>query len=77
MAQPVALFHPSRGALEWLEGGRVRWAGGHTPVSRRVCVLRVLTVRPDAFLAITCLAALGMLVAVLCLAFNLHYRRLK
>ncbi|XP_034243018.1 gamma-aminobutyric acid type B receptor subunit 2-like [Thrips palmi] len=52
-------------------------AGGHTPVSRRVCVLRVVTVRADAFMAITSLAALGMLVAVLCLAFNLHYRRLK
>ncbi|KAE8743833.1 hypothetical protein FOCC_FOCC009543 [Frankliniella occidentalis] len=80
VALPVALFHPARGALEWLGGGdapAVRWAGGHTPVSRRVCVLRVITVSSYAFLAITCLAALGMLVAVLFLAFNLHYRRLK
>ncbi|KAK3930424.1 Gamma-aminobutyric acid type B receptor subunit 2, partial [Frankliniella fusca] len=81
VARPVALFHPARGALQWLggDGGgpAVRWAGGHTPVSRRVCVLRVITVSSNAFLAITCLAALGMLVAVLFLAFNLHYRRLK
>ncbi|KAI4474459.1 hypothetical protein M0802_015593 [Mischocyttarus mexicanus] len=54
-----------------------RWPGGHPPAARRVYRLRVVTVAPAAFLAVTCLASIGVALAVAFLAFNLHFRKHK
>lgn len=39
--------------------------------------LRVVTVAPAAFLAVTCLASVGVTLAFAFLAFNLHFRKHK
>lgn len=39
--------------------------------------LRVVTVAPAAFLAVTCLASIGVTLAFAFLAFNLHFRKHK
>ncbi|XP_031781803.1 gamma-aminobutyric acid type B receptor subunit 2 isoform X2 [Nasonia vitripennis] len=53
------------------------WPGGHPPAARRVFRLRIVTVAPAAFLAMACLASVGMTLALAFLAFNLHFRRHK
>ncbi|XP_011309106.1 gamma-aminobutyric acid type B receptor subunit 2 isoform X1 [Fopius arisanus] len=55
----------------------VRWPGGHPPVARRVFRIRMVTIDPAAFLAVACLASVGMTLALSFLAFNLHFRRHK
>lgn len=54
-----------------------RWPGGQVPAARRVFRLRMVTVAPAAFLAITCIASVGVTLALAFLAFNLHFRRHK
>ncbi|XP_011637497.1 uncharacterized protein LOC105427462 isoform X2 [Pogonomyrmex barbatus] len=54
-----------------------RWPGGQVPAARRVFRLRMVTVAPAAFLAITCIASVGVTLALAFLAFNLHFRKHK
>ncbi|XP_025992091.2 uncharacterized protein LOC105207541 isoform X2 [Solenopsis invicta] len=54
-----------------------RWPGGQVPAARRVFRLRMVTVAPAAFLAITCIASVGVTLAIAFLAFNLHFRKHK
>ncbi|XP_011878481.1 PREDICTED: uncharacterized protein LOC105567862 isoform X2 [Vollenhovia emeryi] len=55
----------------------MRWPGGQVPAARRVFRLRMVTVAPAAFLAITCIASVGVTLALSFLAFNLHFRKHK
>lgn len=78
--QPVALFRPAAGGR--LDFGcalcaPVAWHSGQVPIAKRVFRLKVTTIAPEAFYAVTSFAALGILFSVGCLAFNLHFRKLK
>ncbi|XP_026675073.1 uncharacterized protein LOC108631949 isoform X2 [Ceratina calcarata] len=75
----IAIFNPEDGKLIMNCTGcaTTRWPGGHPPAARRVFRLRVVTVAPAAFLAVTCLASVGVTLALAFLAFNLHFRKHK
>ncbi|KAG7213363.1 hypothetical protein KM043_002659 [Ampulex compressa] len=75
----IAIFTPEDGKLIMNCPGcaATRWPGGHPPAARRVFRLRVVTVAPAAFLAVTCLASVGVTLALAFLAFNLHFRKHK
>lgn len=74
----VALYDPEGEALDLLCPGcrALVWPGGEVPASR-VFMLRVDTIAPAAFVIMSSLASLGILLALAFLAFNLTYRRLK
>ena len=55
----------------------VVWAGGAPPRAERLLQFRVLSVAPLAFLAISSIASVGILLSIVFLAFNLHFRKLK
>ncbi|XP_076673312.1 gamma-aminobutyric acid type B receptor subunit 3 isoform X2 [Andrena cerasifolii] len=75
----IAIFSPEDEKLTMNCPGcaMTRWPGGQPPAARRVFRLRVVTVAPAAFLAIACLASVGVTLALAFLAFNLHFRRHK
>ncbi|XP_078036584.1 gamma-aminobutyric acid type B receptor subunit 3 isoform X2 [Augochlora pura] len=75
----IAIFSPEDGKLvmNCPRCATTRWPGGHPPAARRVFRLRVVTVAPAAFLAVTCIASVGVTLALAFLAFNLHFRRHK
>ncbi|XP_068085262.1 gamma-aminobutyric acid type B receptor subunit 2 [Anabrus simplex] len=75
----VALFYPSTNRLDFTcpECLPLIWQGGQVPIAKRVFKLRVVTIEPAAFLSITCLASIGITLAIAFLAFNLHFRKLK
>ncbi|XP_023290451.1 gamma-aminobutyric acid type B receptor subunit 1 [Orussus abietinus] len=75
----IAIFTPEDGHLTMNCSGcaNTRWPGEHPPTARRVFRLRVVTVAPAAFLAVTCLASVGVTLALAFLAFNLHFRKHK
>lgn len=81
--QPVALFRPPKqGRDGGLDFGcarcvAVRWSGGQVPIARRVFKLKVRTIATEAFWAVGASAGLGIAFAVACLAFNLHFRKMK
>ncbi|XP_069990617.1 gamma-aminobutyric acid type B receptor subunit 2-like [Penaeus vannamei] len=74
----VALYHPEGESLDLSCPGchALVWPGGEVPASR-VFKLRVETVDPAAFILMSSLATLGILMALAFLAFNLTHRRLK
>ncbi|XP_015184739.1 PREDICTED: gamma-aminobutyric acid type B receptor subunit 2 isoform X7 [Polistes dominula] len=78
-SRKIAIFTPEDGKLimNCPECVATRWPGGHPPAARRIYRLRVVTVAPAAFLAVTCLASIGVALAVAFLAFNLHFRKHK
>nr|XP_033338057.1 gamma-aminobutyric acid type B receptor subunit 2 isoform X1 [Megalopta genalis]XP_033338058.1 gamma-aminobutyric acid type B receptor subunit 2 isoform X2 [Megalopta genalis]XP_033338059.1 gamma-aminobutyric acid type B receptor subunit 2 isoform X1 [Megalopta genalis] len=75
----IAIFSPEDGKLimNCPRCAMTKWPGGHPPAARRVFRLRVVTVAPAAFLAVTCIASVGVTLALAFLAFNLHFRRHK
>ncbi|XP_048505141.1 gamma-aminobutyric acid type B receptor subunit 2 isoform X2 [Athalia rosae] len=75
----IAIYTPTNGSLTMTCAGCAspQWPGEHPPAARRVCRLRVVTVAPGAFLAVTCLASVGVTLALAFLAFNLHFRKHK
>lgn len=79
IVRTVALYYPSTSLLDFECPGcePLKWQGGQVPIAKRVFKLRVVTIAPAAFLAISSLAVVGMMLAVAFLIFNLHYRRLK
>ncbi|XP_042863998.1 uncharacterized protein LOC122248198 [Penaeus japonicus] len=74
----VALYHPEGESLDLSCPGcqALVWPGGEVPASR-VFKLRVETVDPAAFVLMSSLATLGILMALAFLVFNLTHRRLK
>ncbi|XP_011340881.1 uncharacterized protein LOC105281380 [Ooceraea biroi] len=75
----IAIYTPEDGKLIMNCPGceATRWPGGQVPAARRVFRLRMVTVAPAAFLAITCIASVGVTLALAFLAFNLHFRKHK
>lgn len=73
-ARAIALYDPERGRLEF--SARPLWpGGGGPPVARRLFRVRVVTVAPVAFAAVTAFALLGVALALALLALNCIYRR--
>ncbi|XP_076226557.1 gamma-aminobutyric acid type B receptor subunit 3 isoform X3 [Nomia melanderi] len=79
MTRRIATFNPEDEKLimNCPECATTKWPGGQPPTARRVFRLRVVTVAPAAFLAVTCIASVGVTLALAFLAFNLHFRRHK
>jgi gamma-aminobutyric acid type B receptor len=77
-ANPVALFEPSAGQLDFSCGvcHDVSWLRG-VPAARRLLKKRIETIAPAAFLVVTSLALIGIVLALTFLAFNLHFRKIK
>ncbi|XP_043276571.1 gamma-aminobutyric acid type B receptor subunit 2 isoform X2 [Venturia canescens] len=75
----IALYIPKNKQLTMncLGCARIHWPGEHPPVARRVFRFRMVTIEYGAFLAVTCLASVGVTLAVAFLAFNLHFRKHK
>ncbi|XP_020287722.1 gamma-aminobutyric acid type B receptor subunit 1 isoform X2 [Pseudomyrmex gracilis] len=75
----IAIYTPEDGKLLMNCPGceATRWPGGQVPAARRVFRLRMVTVAPAAFLVITCIASVGVTLALAFLAFNLHFRKHK
>ncbi|XP_050449945.1 gamma-aminobutyric acid type B receptor subunit 2 isoform X2 [Cataglyphis hispanica] len=75
----IAIYTPEDGKLIMNCPGcmATRWPGGQVPAARRVFRLRMVTVAPAAFLAVTCIASVGVTLALAFLAFNLHFRKHK
>lgn len=75
----VALFYPASRELDFecIRCVGLQWSNGQIPIAKRVFKLRVVTIAPAAFLAISTLAVFGITLAIAFLVFNLHFRKLK
>lgn len=75
----VALYRPAAERLDFACPACVplAWHRGQVPIARRVFRMKVTTIAPQAFFTVTMFATLGILFSVACLAFNLHYRKMK
>ncbi|XP_025159952.1 uncharacterized protein LOC105188609 isoform X2 [Harpegnathos saltator] len=75
----IAIYNPEDGKLIMNCPGcaATRWPGGQVPAARRVFRLRMVTIAPAAFLTVTCIASIGVILALAFLAFNLHFRKHK
>ncbi|XP_014468350.1 PREDICTED: uncharacterized protein LOC106741151 [Dinoponera quadriceps] len=75
----IAIYTPEDGKLIMNCPGceATRWPGGQVPAARRVFRLRMVTIAPVAFLTVTCIASVGVTLALAFLAFNLHFRKHK
>ncbi|XP_075225700.1 gamma-aminobutyric acid type B receptor subunit 3 [Lycorma delicatula] len=78
-ATRIALYDPSLDNLNFTcpSCGSIIWRGGQVPIAKRIFKLRIVTIHHAAFLLISCLASVGITLAIVFLAFNLHFRRLK
>lgn len=78
MPKQIGLFHPDLGLdVACNECWPVRWLSGQVPVATRTIKYRINTIDPAAFYAMALLAALGIVLALICLIFNLVKRKLK
>lgn len=77
--QPVALYDPHEKILNFAcpKCIPVNWYNNEVPIAKRILKLRVATIAPSAFYTITTIATLGILISIIFLAFNLHFRKLK
>uniref|UniRef100_A0A8D8SES4 Gamma-aminobutyric acid type B receptor subunit 2 n=1 Tax=Cacopsylla melanoneura TaxID=428564 RepID=A0A8D8SES4_9HEMI len=57
--------------------GPLSWSDTEVPIAERILRLRIITIDPAAFLTITALAVVGIVLAFGFLLFNLHFRKLK
>lgn len=74
----IGLFHPNMGLdVSCTECSPVQWISGHVPVATRIIKYRINTIDPAAFYTMTLLAAMGIVLAFICLSFNLAKRKLK
>lgn len=56
---------------------RIKWKGNQVPIAQRVLKLRVITVPKTAFYTVLLCSLLGILVCLMFLYFNLHFRGVK
>ncbi|KAL1117728.1 hypothetical protein AAG570_004043 [Ranatra chinensis] len=78
-ARTVGLYDATQRLLELPCAGCLSpvWQGGQVPIAERKFKLRIVTIEPAAFLTISCLASVGITLAIMFLVFNLHFRKLK
>jgi hypothetical protein len=55
----------------------IKWENNVVPIAKRVFKLRFATISRLAFYTITSLAGVGIVLSLMFLAFNLHFRKLK
>ncbi|GLV46093.1 metabotropic GABA-B receptor subtype 3 [Carabus blaptoides fortunei] len=79
IVRTVALYYPGTSLLDFECPGcePLQWQGGQVPIAKRVFKLRVVSIEPAAFLAMSSLAVVGITLALAFLVFNLHFRKLK
>lgn len=79
LLKSIALYYPSRLKLDFEcpKCVPIKWKSGQVPIAKRIFKLRVATIAPVAFFTITTLAAVGIILSIAFLAFNLHFRKLK
>lgn len=77
--QPVALFYPETELLDFHCPSclTIKWQNNVVPIAKRVFKLRFATISKYAFFTVTSLAVVGIILSILFLAFNLHFRKLK
>jgi hypothetical protein len=77
--QPVALYNPETELLDFNCPNcvTIKWQNNVVPIAKRVFKLRFATIEKFAFVIITTLAVVGIILSLLFLAFNLHFRKLK
>jgi gamma-aminobutyric acid type B receptor len=77
--QPVALYYPETELLDFTCPScmTIKWENNVVPIAKRVFKLRFATISRLAFFTITSLAGVGIVLSLMFLAFNLHFRKLK
>lgn len=55
----------------------IKWHNNVVPISKRIFKLRFATISKLAFFTVTSLAIVGIILSIMFLAFNLHFRKLK
>lgn len=55
----------------------IKWQNNVVPIAKRIFKLRFSTISKLAFFTITTLAVVGIILSIMFLAFNLHFRKLK
>lgn len=77
--QPIALFHPEIDHLDFNCAfcTTIKWKNNNVPIAKRFFKLRYVTISNIAFFTISSCAVLGIILSIMFLAFNLHFRKLK
>lgn len=77
--QPVALYYPETVRLDFncQNCMTIKWENNVVPIAKRIFKLRIASVSRYAFFTITTLAFVGIVLSIMFLAFNIHYRKLK
>jgi hypothetical protein len=77
--QPVALYYPETEFLDFScpHCTTIKWQNNVVPIAKRIFKLRYATISKLAFFTITTIAIVGIILSILFLAFNLHFRKLK
>lgn len=77
--KPVAFFHPETEFLDFTcsSCSIIKWENDVVPIAKRVFKLRFATISRLAFFTVTSLAIFGIILSLMFLAFNLHFRKLK
>lgn len=77
--QPVALYYPETEFLDFSCPNcmTIKWQNNVVPIAKRIFKLRFATISKLAFFTVTSLAVVGIILSILFLAFNLHFRKLK
>nr|XP_054755802.1 gamma-aminobutyric acid type B receptor subunit 2-like isoform X2 [Lytechinus pictus] len=75
----VALYFPESELLDFETEGTVpiHWAGGFIPVDHLIVLDKPIRIDSAAFLSMSVLTVLGIILALLFLAFNVKYRKTK
>ena len=77
--QPVALYYPETEFLDFTCPNcmTIKWQNNVVPIAKRIFKLRFATISKLAFFTITSMAVVGIVLSIMFLAFNLHFRKLK
>lgn len=77
--QPVALYHPETEFLDFAcpSCTTIKWENNVVPIAKRIFKLRYATISNLAFFTVTSFAIFGIILSIMFLAFNLHFRALK
>ncbi|XP_055540393.1 gamma-aminobutyric acid type B receptor subunit 2 isoform X2 [Wyeomyia smithii] len=75
----IAFYYRKNQTLDFgcPECDSVQWESGQVPIAKRILRLRVDAVSPLAFYTIVILSIVGIVMSVLFLGLNLHFRKLK
>ncbi|XP_071847292.1 gamma-aminobutyric acid type B receptor subunit 1-like [Apostichopus japonicus] len=75
----VALYFPENGTLCFdCEGTKpIKWKDNRIPIDKLRVIDHYILIHPSAFLIMTVLASIGIVVAIVFLSFNVKYRKTK